>query len=126
MRYRVTRRILSGTLAGLDVEAETDVEFEAGREYYNGVLGSRYLIVEVRERTMDERCAGLDPEDRALVAESEAALRRAYSGWVDRLDPVTRDWVTARDAANEEGRRRAALRDWHIEDWRRDQEEQQR
>jgi len=126
MRYRVTRRVLSGPLEGLNVEAETDVEFEAGREYDNGVLGSRYLIVEVREQTIDERCAGLDPEDRAPVAASEEELRRVYSAWVDQLDPVTRDWVIARDAANEEERRRAALWDWHLEDWRRDQEEQQR
>lgn len=121
MRYLITRRILSGPLAGLEVETETAVDFEVGREY-DTLLGSRYLIVEVREYTIEECCAGLDPEDRALILASEERQRRVYSTWMDRLDPVTRDWVIARDASNGEASRRAVVRDWHLEDWRRQQE----
>jgi hypothetical protein len=124
MRYLVTRRILTGPSAGLEVETKTDVEFEAGREYGDGSTGSRYLIVEVRERTLEELvAAGLDPEVAALVAESREKIRETYARWLETLPGPVHDWTIARDEVAAEARRRAAVSDWHLEDWRLEQED---
>lgn len=51
-KYRVTKRILTGNLAGMEVTVETDAHFEVGAEHVTTVTGNRYLVTNV-ELTAD-------------------------------------------------------------------------